>query len=139
MPCHWSSSKLAGVESVINEWVVAILSSLVCFRFLQVAEESSRNAFQSIESLVHAFSSVSMMLESTYHAMYSSFRAVLGVVDNFSRLRQMFSQFISAITILNIIRNFYKRLLHWLGIDNSVCNIILIKKSIYQISSVFHQ
>uniref|UniRef100_A0A1B6FLM4 Peroxisomal membrane protein PEX13 n=1 Tax=Cuerna arida TaxID=1464854 RepID=A0A1B6FLM4_9HEMI len=88
-------------------------------RFLQVAEESSRNAFQSIESLVRAFTSVSMMLESTYHAMYSSFRAILGVVDNFSRLRAVFAQFISAITILKTIRYFYHRLLYWLGIlDN---------------------
>uniref|UniRef100_A0A1B6KTP6 Peroxisomal membrane protein PEX13 n=1 Tax=Graphocephala atropunctata TaxID=36148 RepID=A0A1B6KTP6_9HEMI len=89
-------------------------------RFLQVAEEGSRNAFQSIESLVRAFTSVSMMLESTYHAMYSSFRAILGVVDNFSRLRLMFAQFLSAITILRIIKNFYRRLLYWLGVlDNN--------------------
>lgn len=39
-------------------------------RFIQLAENSSRQAFQSIESIVHAFGSVSMMLESTYHALY---------------------------------------------------------------------
>lgn len=39
-------------------------------RFMQLAEDSSRQAFQSIESIVHAFGSVSMMLESTYHAVY---------------------------------------------------------------------
>ena len=38
--------------------------------FIQMAEESSRPAFQSIESIVHAVGSVSMMLESTYNAMY---------------------------------------------------------------------
>lgn len=94
-------------ENLLNMWFVR--------RFLQAAEENSRGAFQSVESLVRAFSSVSMMLESTYHAMYSSFRAVLGVVDNFSRLRLMFTQFLSAITILKIIKNFYRRILYWLG------------------------
>ncbi|XP_054290336.1 peroxisomal membrane protein PEX13-like [Macrosteles quadrilineatus] len=85
-------------------------------RFLQVAEEGSRDAFQSIESIVGAFTSVSMMLESTYYAMHSSFHAVLGVVDNFSRLRQMFVSMLSTLTLLKIIRNFYRRLLYWLGV-----------------------
>lgn len=40
------------------------------FRFIRLAEESSRPAFESIESIVHAFGSVSMMLESTYHAVH---------------------------------------------------------------------
>ncbi|KAK5882040.1 hypothetical protein CesoFtcFv8_020670 [Champsocephalus esox] len=46
-------------------------------RFVQQAEESSRGAFQSIESIVQAFGSVSMMLDATFSAVYSSFRAVL--------------------------------------------------------------
>jgi len=37
--------------------------------FVRAAEESSRNAFQSIESVVHAFSAVSAMFESTYYAV----------------------------------------------------------------------
>jgi peroxin-13 len=40
--------------------------------FLRSAEESSRGAFQSIESVVHAFSAVSAMFESTYYAVYNS-------------------------------------------------------------------
>ena len=35
-------------------------------RFIQLAEESYLPAFQSIENIVHAFGSVSMMLESTF-------------------------------------------------------------------------
>lgn len=46
---------------------------------IRLAEERSRTAFQSIESFVHAFQSISMMLESSYMALASSFRAVLGV------------------------------------------------------------
>lgn len=44
----------------------------------RIAEDSTRSAFQSVEALVHAFSSISMMLESTYFALHSSFRAVIG-------------------------------------------------------------
>ena len=56
------------------------------------AEESSRPAFQSIESIVQAFTSVSMMLDSTFQAVYNSFRAVIGVADNFTRLKTQFAQ-----------------------------------------------
>lgn len=62
-------------------------------RFIQVAEESSRSAFQSIESVVNAVLNIAQMLESTYFALTSSFRAVLGVAANFGRLRGLFSQF----------------------------------------------
>lgn len=47
--------------------------------FIQMAEDSSRPAFQSIESIVQAVHSVSMMLESTYSALYRqvSFQFIL--------------------------------------------------------------
>ena len=41
------------------------------------AQASSRNAFSSIESIVSAFVSVAQMLESTYEAMFSSFRCAV--------------------------------------------------------------
>ena len=61
-------------------------------RFVQLAEESSLPAFQSIESIVHAFGSVSMMLESTFHAVHSSFQAVLGVAEHFTKMKLQISQ-----------------------------------------------
>jgi peroxin-13 len=61
--------------------------------FMRSAEESSRGAFQSIESVVHAFSAVSAMFESTYYAVYNSFRAVVGVADQFYRLKTHLSGF----------------------------------------------
>lgn len=94
-------------------------------RFIQIAEESSRPAFQSIESLVRAFTSVSMMLESTFHATYTSFRAVLDVADNFSRLRQLLVQFFSVFSLLRIIYSYYKRLLYRLGIGKDPTNDLL--------------
>ncbi|KHJ75842.1 peroxin 13 domain protein [Oesophagostomum dentatum] len=55
--------------------------------FARLAEESSRGAFQSIESVVNAVTSVANMLSSTHNAVYSSFRAVIGVVEQLSRLK----------------------------------------------------
>lgn len=59
-------------------------------RFIQYAEEKSRNTFASVESVVRAFNSLAMMVDNTFFAMTSSFRAVLSVAENFGRLRTMF-------------------------------------------------
>ncbi|XP_066272787.1 peroxisomal membrane protein PEX13-like [Branchiostoma lanceolatum] len=84
-------------------------------RFVQAAEESSRQAFQSIESIVSAFGSVSMMLESTFYAVYNSFRAVLGVADHFSRMKTHFAQIFSAFAVVRTLRYLYNKLLMLLG------------------------
>lgn len=84
-------------------------------RFIQLAEESSRPAFQSIESLVQAFHSVSMMLDSTFNAVYTSFRAVLGVAENFGRLRSLLGQFFSSIALFRAFIWLYKKVLYLLG------------------------
>lgn len=85
-------------------------------RFIQLAEESSRPAFQSIESLVQAFHSVSMMLDSTFNAVYTSFRAVLGVAENFGRLRSLLGQFFSSIALFRAFIWLYKKVLYLLGL-----------------------
>jgi peroxin-13 len=82
--------------------------------FVRLAEESSRQAFQSIESIVQAFGSVSMMLESTYFAVHSSFRAVLGVAEHFSRLRSH----LSTMTIVRTLHWFVRRLVYLLGLTS---------------------
>jgi peroxin-13 len=84
--------------------------------FVRVAEDSSRQAFQSIESIVQAFGSVSMMLESTYYAVHSSFRAVIGVADHFSRLRQHLAQILSTLAIIRTFKWIIRRLLYLIGI-----------------------
>jgi len=81
-------------------------------RFIAAAEESSQPAFQSLESIVQAFGSVSMMLDSTLNAVYSSFRAVLGVADQFTRLGKV----LSALTIFRTAKWAYYRLLHLIGL-----------------------
>lgn len=79
--------------------------------FVQQAELSSRQAFQSIESVVEAVVSVATMLESTFQAVYSSFRAVISVADHMSRLRSYFARIISALAVLRTLRWLVSKLL----------------------------
>lgn len=78
-------------------------------RFIQMAEDSSRPAFQSIESLVMAISNIASMLDSTFFALTNSFRAVLGVAANFGRLRGVFAQFWSTFTLFRAVTWLYKK------------------------------
>lgn len=79
--------------------------------FVQQAELSSRQAFQSIESVVQAVVSVAAMLESTFQAVYSSFRAVISVADHMSRLRSYFTRIVSALAVLRTLRWLISKLL----------------------------
>lgn len=88
--------------------------------FLRAAEENSRGAFQSIESVVHAFSAVSAMFESTYYAVYNSFRAVVGVADQFYRLKTHLSSILSALAVIRMLKYLYRRCLRLLRMSTSV-------------------
>ncbi|KAM3833914.1 peroxisomal membrane protein PEX13-like [Diretmus argenteus] len=85
-------------------------------RFVQQAEESSRGAFQSIESIVQAFTSVSMMLDATFSAVYNSFRAVLDVANHLTRLRAHFTRVLSAFALVRTLRYLYRRVQRLLGL-----------------------
>uniref|UniRef100_A0A914I501 Peroxisomal membrane protein PEX13 n=1 Tax=Globodera rostochiensis TaxID=31243 RepID=A0A914I501_GLORO len=69
--------------SFTNPWSVAQPKH----NFLMVAEESSKNAFQAIESVVNALVSVANMLNTTHNAVFNSFRAVAGVAQQFRTFR----------------------------------------------------
>lgn len=84
-------------------------------RFVQQAEESSRGAFQSIESIVQAFASVSMMLDATFSAVYNSFRAVLDVANHLTRLRAHLTRVLSAFALVRTLRYLYRRFQRLLG------------------------
>lgn len=79
--------------------------------FAQQAELSSRHAFQSIESVVQVFGSIAMMLESTFQAVYSSFRAVIGVADHFSRMKATLARIFSALAVMRTLRWLVRKLL----------------------------
>lgn len=83
---------------------------------IRFAEESTRPAFQSIESVVHAVGSVSMMLESTFHALYSSYQAVLGVADQFTRLRNHLTHILSTLAVLRSLQWLCLKILYHLGV-----------------------
>ncbi|XP_038057859.1 peroxisomal membrane protein PEX13-like isoform X1 [Patiria miniata] len=85
-------------------------------QFLRQAEENSRPAFQSIESIVQAFGSISMMMESTLQTVYNSFRAVIGVADHFSRLKVHLAHIFTALALFRTLRYIYRRLLAFLGL-----------------------
>ena len=82
--------------------------------FVRQAEENSRQAFQSVESVVQAFGSVAMMLDSTFFAVYNSFRAVIGVADQLSRVKTHFVQIFSALAIIKTLRWLLRKLLVFL-------------------------
>lgn len=83
--------------------------------FVGRAEESSRAAFQSIESIVQAFGSVAMMLESTHFAMHNTFLAVLSMADHFSRLRTHLVSVLGAFTLFKAIRFIFRKISALLG------------------------
>ncbi|CAG4939524.1 unnamed protein product [Colias eurytheme] len=85
-------------------------------RFIQLAEERSRPAFDSIQSVVNAVGSVAMMLENTFFALTSSFRAILGVAENFGRLRTLFAQFWSTFAAVRTLNWLVRKLMVLLGI-----------------------
>ncbi|CAG9792644.1 unnamed protein product [Diatraea saccharalis] len=85
-------------------------------RFIQLAEENSRPAFDSIQSFVNAVGSVAMMLENTFFALTSSFRAILGVAENFGRLRSLFAQFWSTFAVVRSLNWMIRKLLVIMGI-----------------------
>lgn len=88
-------------------------------RFIQMAEESSRSAFQSIEQVVSTIGNIATMLDSTYFALTSSFRAILGLAANFSQMRGFLSKFFSTFAIFKTIVWAYKKLLYMIGISKT--------------------
>ena len=79
--------------------------------FAQLAMDESRTAFSSIESVIHAFRSISLMLESTFTSVYSSFRAVTDVFDQFTRLRTELTAIYPLVLLWRFLKYLYHRLL----------------------------
>ena len=88
-------------------------------RFIQLAEESSRGAFQSIEQVVSTIGNIATMMDSFFFALTSSFRAVLGLAANFSQMRGFLAKFFSTFTIFRSIIWIYKKMLFMLGVSKT--------------------
>ena len=65
---------------------------------------AGRPAFEVIDSLVNAVGAVSMLLDSTHSTVFSLFRSVIGVIDEFSRLRSHFSSLFTAFALTKMLR-----------------------------------
>ncbi|GAB1859136.1 Peroxisomal membrane protein PEX13 [Camponotus japonicus] len=87
-------------------------------RFQQYAEESTRSTFRVVETVLHTFSSITMLLESTYFALTNSFRAILSVADNIGRLRSTLGQLLSTFALIRVMKWVYRKILFMLGFRN---------------------
>ncbi|XP_050450952.1 peroxisomal membrane protein PEX13 [Cataglyphis hispanica] len=87
-------------------------------RFQVYAEENTRSTFRVIETVLYTFSSITMLLESTYFALTNSFRAILSVADNISRLRSTLGQLLSTFALIRVMKWIYKKILFMLGLQN---------------------
>lgn len=87
----------------------------MCCRFQQYIEESTRSTFSVVETILHTFSSITMLLDSTYFALTSSFRAILSVADNIGKLRSTIGQLFSTFALLRVLKWVYRKVLTMLG------------------------
>ena len=62
---------------------------------------------------------MSMMLESTFHAVHSSFHAVLGVAEHFTKMRLQVSQVLSALSAFRMIKYLYAKFLYLFGLASN--------------------
>lgn len=88
--------------------------------FSQLAMDESRSAFSSIESVIQTFRSISLMLESTFTSVYSSFRAVTDVFDHFARVRTEIAHIYPLVLIWRFLKYIYHRLLRILRLHRSM-------------------
>ncbi|CAF0783098.1 unnamed protein product [Rotaria sordida] len=86
-------------------------SNIPVSNFAQLAIDESRSAFSSIESVIQTFRSISLMLESTFTSVYSSFRAVTDVLDHFTRIRHEITTIYPLVLIWKFLKYLYHRLL----------------------------
>lgn len=83
---------------------------MTTYEFLRTAEESTRGAFQSIEHVASAFLSIASLLNSTYGAVFNSFRAIISVVEQLKALKHfLISTFL--LSLIRWIRFLWRRLL----------------------------
>ena len=105
-------------------------------RFFQYVEDSTRPTFQLIETVLQTFSSMTMLLESTYFALTNSFRAILSVAENIGRLRSTVGQLFSTFTLIRFLKWLYRKIARRTGFQGeSSINEELWEKSIAKLGN----
>ncbi|UJR31619.1 hypothetical protein I4U23_019101 [Adineta vaga] len=113
-PYGYSPYQTGGVYNNYRMTPYGTSSNLPMSNFAQLAMDESRSTFSSIESVIHTFRSISIMLESTFTSVYSSFRAVTDVFEHFTRLRTEISAMYPLVLIWRFVKYLYYRLLRLL-------------------------
>ena len=78
--------------------------ALIHFTVMLYSLAAGRPAFEVIDSVVNAVGSVSMLLDSTHATVFSLFRSVIGVADEFARLKSHFSSLFTAFAFTKFLR-----------------------------------
>ncbi|KAI8610522.1 Peroxin 13, N-terminal region-domain-containing protein [Chytriomyces sp. MP71] len=73
----------------------------------QQIEQSTQQAFQSMDQIVQAFTGFSQMLESTFFATHSSFMAMVGVAEQLGYLRSYLGGVVSALAFSDQFKKWY--------------------------------
>ena len=81
---------------------------------MQQMQENGRGAFETIERLVFAVSSVAAMLESSYDALHSSFMAVVSVADHMDQLKEQLVSVFKSIVRLRFLKRIIVKILRLL-------------------------
>lgn len=79
-------------------------------RLLHYIEANARPTFHSIETVLHAFSSMTMLLESTYFALTNSFRAILSVAESMGKLRSTINQLFGTLATIRFVKWLYRKI-----------------------------
>ncbi|XP_076661267.1 peroxisomal biogenesis factor 13 [Halictus rubicundus] len=105
-------------------------------RFFQYFEESTRPTFQLIETVLQTFSSITMLLESTYFTLTNSFRAIISVAENVGRLRSTIGQLFHTFALIRFLKWLYKKIIRSTGFrGESPLNDELWEKSVAKIGN----
>ncbi|XP_017755594.1 PREDICTED: peroxisomal membrane protein PEX13 [Eufriesea mexicana] len=105
-------------------------------RFFQYVEESTRPTFQLIETILQTFSSMTMLLESTYFALTNSFRAILSVAESVGKLRSTINQLFSTFALIRFLKWLYRKIINTIGFENqNSINEELWDKSLAKVGS----
>lgn len=74
---------------------------------------AARGPFETVESVVHAVSSISMLLESTYGALISSVRSVFAVGEQLARMKNQMGHLYAALAFTRLI-SWFKEHFGWI-------------------------
>lgn len=85
----------------------------------RLAEERTRPTFSSIETILDAFSSINMILDSTYSAIHGSFRTITGVADHLIFVRNHLAEIALFPRVVQIVVQFCRWLLKMFGLDQT--------------------